>query len=202
MDLYAYGNINNIEELAKQNGIAVPRLRGYRLMAEEEPVSEEQIQTMIAEQSLQEADDLCRSDWMVGLHCYEYSNRTDRAIKRYLVGKTIDSPYCEGDKIWKATGINWGRINGKKRKLLKWAIRKAEKRIREQYSVWNRYAGQKGVLYIHSRMGGGNWHYYTEKNSITSQPWFLDRVDDYYDASYCDFYARIQLKEDDHAQTD
>ncbi len=193
MDLWAYSNIDNLAELARRNGIEVPRLRGYRLMVDEKPVSEEKIQTMIVEQSLQEAEDLCRSDWMIDLHCHEYSNRTDRVVKRYLVGKTIDSPYHEGDKIWKATGINWGRIHGKKRKLLKWAIRKAEKRIREQYSVWNKYAGQKDVLYIHSRMGGGNWHYYAEKNSITSQPWFLDRVDDYWDGTYCDFYAKVSL---------
>ena len=32
---------------------------------------------------------------------------------------------------------------------------------------------------------------YTEKDSIVKQPWFLDRVDDYWDDTYCDFYTRL-----------
>lgn len=32
MDLGAYAQIEELEELAKLNGIQVPRLRGYRLM--------------------------------------------------------------------------------------------------------------------------------------------------------------------------
>ncbi len=44
MDLYAYGKIESLGELAKANGIEVPRLRGYRLMSEEEPYTEEEIE--------------------------------------------------------------------------------------------------------------------------------------------------------------
>ena len=47
MDLGAYMQIADLEEVAKANGIEVPRLRGYRLMANEEQITEEQIQEII-----------------------------------------------------------------------------------------------------------------------------------------------------------
>ena len=39
MDLGAYANIEDLDEIAKKNNIEVPRLRGYRLMSEETPVN-------------------------------------------------------------------------------------------------------------------------------------------------------------------
>jgi len=41
-------------------------------------------------------------------------------------------------------------------------------------------------------MGGDNWRNFENKDSILKQPWFLDRVDDWWDSTYCDFYAKIQ----------
>ena len=38
MDLGAYAQIEDLENIAKDNGIEVPRLRGYRLMKEESKV--------------------------------------------------------------------------------------------------------------------------------------------------------------------
>lgn len=35
MDLGAYVNIEDLDAIAKANGIDIPRLRGYRLMKEE-----------------------------------------------------------------------------------------------------------------------------------------------------------------------
>ena len=45
MDLYAYSQIENeeIKRIVKANGIEVPRLRGYRLMKDEEPVTKDSI---------------------------------------------------------------------------------------------------------------------------------------------------------------
>lgn len=43
MDLEAYINIEDLEQIAKENGIDIPRLRGYRLMKEEEPISQKKI---------------------------------------------------------------------------------------------------------------------------------------------------------------
>lgn len=59
--------------------------------------------------------------------------------------------------------------------------------------MWNKYAGQGDVLYIHSRMGGNNWKSFEGKVELTHQPWFLDRVDDAFDSTYCDFYVRIKV---------
>lgn len=39
MDLGAYVRIEDVSSIAKANGIEVPRLRGYRLMKDEEPVN-------------------------------------------------------------------------------------------------------------------------------------------------------------------
>lgn len=46
-------------------------------------------------------------------------------------------------------------------------------------------------------MGGYNWESYQKKKELMSHPWFLDRVDDYYDSTYCDFYAKINILKDE-----
>ena len=38
MDIFAYAQIGDLEQLAESNGISVPRLRGYRLMRDERPI--------------------------------------------------------------------------------------------------------------------------------------------------------------------
>ena len=43
MDLGAYMNIEELDKIAKNNGIEIPRIRGYRLMENEEPLSKEEI---------------------------------------------------------------------------------------------------------------------------------------------------------------
>lgn len=47
MDLGATAQIDRLEIIAQENGISVPRLRGYRLMSECEPYTEEEIQEQI-----------------------------------------------------------------------------------------------------------------------------------------------------------
>lgn len=188
MDLAAYMQIGDLEQIAKENGIEIPRLRGYRLMKDQKPMSVEEIHKMAERQALEEAEQLCCAypTWNPYSHTSEYSWRTDCIRKKYII-----YDYSEGYK--KPVTIRWNRIHGKKRKILKWQIRKAKRRIQNQYEVWNKYCGREDVLYIHSRMGGGNWYQYEDKQSITSAPWFLDRVDDYWDGTYCDFYARINV---------
>ena len=45
-------------------------------------------------------------------------------------------------------------------------------------------------MYIHSRIGGKNWsHYYKE---VVDKEWFLEKVDDCFDSTYCDIYAKIK----------
>lgn len=122
MDLYAYSQIEKLDDLAKKNGIVVPRLRGYRLMSEEEAMSEEALESLIEEH-----------------------------------------------------GEN----------------------SRDTFETFNKYSGRFDVLYIHARIGGGNW--LSCRNQVKNQPWFLEKVDDFYDNTYCDIYAKIDattLEED------
>ena len=46
------------------------------------------------------------------------------------------------------------------------------------------------MLCIHARIGGGNWSYY-DGPELSKQPWFIEKVDDAFDSTYCDIYAKI-----------
>ena len=174
MDLYAYANIKNLEEVAKKNNIDCPRLRGYRLMSEEEPIqiTKEDIKNWEYEC----AEYLCETiPCFSHSFCTEWSMRTRRLKKKYL-----DEEACK---------VHWGKIHGRKRKALKTEIHNTIKRFEKQTEVWNKYAGKENILYIHARIGGGNWPYYYK--DVIDQPWFIEKVDDAYDSTYCDIYARI-----------
>lgn len=70
------------------------------------------------------------------------------------------------------------------------ALEQSKRAIQNQYAVWNKYAGKENVLYIHARIGGNNWGSYGG-STIERQPWFLEKVDDSFDDTYCDIYAKI-----------
>ena len=194
MDLGAYIQIEDLEQIAKDNGINIPRLRGYRLMSQEQPLSKTEIDKIKQDSDIDTIKSLIRSApfWNIHSDCHWYNERTDRLIKYYLVSEKSK----EGHTIY--TDIRWDRIHSKKRKILKYAIKRKHKHIQHHCDTWNKYAGRDDVLYIHSRMGGNNWENYEGKDSILNAPWFLDRVDDYFDSTYCDFYARIDTKENKH----
>lgn len=185
MDLAAYVQIEDLGQLAEDNGIEVPRLRGYRLMKDESPISEQEISETIKDCEIYVAKSLCeaRPFWSPGP---EY--RTWDAYSDYL-----NNFFLEKDSDGKYASIRWDRIHGWKRKVLKFEIKKQARKVRQQYDTWNKYAGMDGVLYIHSRMGGNNWKCFDlmEKIELVRQPWFLDRVDDWLDSTYCDFYAKL-----------
>lgn len=194
MDLYAYAQIENLDKIAKENGIDIPRLRGYRLMSEEEPLTKEEIDEMKKDAEVYVAKNLCEAVpfWSSNSMWYEINSRTGMYKDYYLIKELAK----EGKTCRNYIGVRWDRIHGKKRKVLKFEIKKYKKRIDEQFAMWNKYAGKENVLYIHSRMGGYNWKSYSEKGELMSQPWFLDRVDDYFDGTYCDFYAKIKSPEE------
>lgn len=175
MDLGAYVNIDYLSEIAKTNGIEVPRLRGYRLMSEEEPVDIKEIYQDIEYDCCKE---LCEASpfWSIDADYYEISDYTD-FIKDF---------YCPDKKV------RWDRIHGWKRKVLKTYIHNEKKRIIKQYELFNYYCGRKDILYIHSRIGGGNWKSYYQE--VVNQPWFIEKVDDSFDSTYCDIYAKIDPK--------
>jgi len=183
MDLGAYVNINvdEYQEVIRKNNIVVPRLRGYRLMKYEKPVSKEDLSDMLSSCELRTAEDMIRSIPIFhnDNYCHEYSRYKDYLIDYYL-------PLHEDGKRY----IDWSRIHGWERRNLKFEIKKNKKRIEKQFAVWDKYAGRSDILYIHARIGGGNWSYYYK--DVINQPWFLEKVDDSYDSTYCDIYAKIE----------
>ena len=186
MDLGAYAKIEELSAIAKENGIEIPRLRGYRLMKNEKPFPQDRIDKEKDDCATDVVERLCTAIpfWNPNPDYYVLSSYTDYVKDYYLTKK-------DGEYI----SIRWDRIHGWKRKVLKLAIRKQKQAIQKQWDMWNKYAGQENVLYIHSRIGGNNWLDLLDKNErakIVQAPWFLGRVDDYYDNTYCDFYARIK----------
>ena len=157
MDLYANAQIDNLSGLAEKNGIKVDRLRGYRLMKDEEPWSEEQMKLWL--------NDIVGDYWWM---------RSDQCDPDWYDHKAKD--YRNGFRL---PVIPKGMF--KEIALLKG-------RFANQSRLWNKYAGQEDVLYIHSRMG---YDYIGLKN----EPWFLDACLDSFDPTYCDIYAKIEVKE-------
>ena len=191
MDLGAYAQIDVLEYIMKDNNIEIPRLRGLRLMKDEKPVSKEELLDMAKKEGLSRCAELCRSlppfDWNSSVS--ELSDRTDFITEYYLeLPKYENGGYNHLDPI----AVRWNRVHGKKRKAFKYVIKKAKKEVFKQYEMWNKYCGRDDVLYIHCRLGAGNWDYYRGWEIIESQPWFLDRVEDYFDCTYLDIYAKIK----------
>lgn len=180
MDLFAYVQIDDLGKVAKDNGIEVPRLRGYRLMSEEEPVPQSDIEDAIQSGIMYEVESMIRAlPYSSCVHSYSW--RTDRLLDRYLI---------KGEDDYDYVGIRWDRIHGKLRKDLKFALKKVRRKYQKQYDIFNKYCGQPGILYIHARIGGGNWNYYGGPE-LAKKPWFIEKVDDSFDSTYCDIYARI-----------
>lgn len=190
MDLGAYAQIDDIEPIAKENGIEVPRLRGYRLMKDEEPVN---ISEMVVKKdvAISCVKDLCENQpfWHVNAKWSESSSYTDYLKSYYLVSGRTKDGYIE------YTDIHWDHIHGWKRKVLKTYIHNEIKRKTKQWELWNKYAGREDILYIHARIGGNNWSYYHEQ--VDTKPWFLGKVDDSFDSTYCDIYAKIKETRND-----
>lgn len=194
MDLGAYALIGTLDEIAKKNNISVPRLRGYRLMKDEEPLD---IQEIINDRLIEECEMLIEKGWYVNSCCYTIDDATRRNKKKYMTYhvKYDEWPRDDGSvglhKHYVYDGIKWDKIHGKHRKALKLAIKQMTKRVKKQYEVWNRYCGRDDILYIHSRIGGNNWSFYDGDNTVAKQIWFLEKVDDSDDCTYCDIYALI-----------
>ena len=188
MDMGAYCQIENLGKIAKANGIDIPRLRGYRLMKDEGPFTKGEIKEMMDQAAIYAVQRLCRAEpfWDPHAICHCYNAYTDYLSNFFLVTEKSE------DGRNNFVGIRWDRIHGKKRKILKYAIKKKTRAIKAQYDTWNKYAGKEGVLYAHSRIGGPNWSCYEGDALVAKQPWFLERVDDYFDSTYCDIYCKVK----------
>lgn len=179
MDLGAYAQIDNLGELAEKNGIYIPRLRGYRLMSEEKPLTKEDKEHWINSLYLIKCEYILRRRWVrPGVYVHEYD---------YFVNKRVD-------RIIKDDGIDWSQVHGKLRKKFKYERKRAEKLCEKQISTFNKYAGRNDILMIHARIGGNNWLYY-DGPEIEKQSWFLEKVDDCFDNTYCDIYAKLNMEE-------
>lgn len=197
MDLGAYAQIEDLGKIAANNGIEVPRLRGYRLMNDEKPVSLEELYAGV---EVDECEFLIEQGW-INSHCYTLSWTTDMNKRKYMKYHKETTEFTEGRTYthYVFESVKWEKIHGKHRKALKLAIKQRKKAIKTQYDMWNKYCGRDDVLYIHSRIGGNNWRYFNGDELVASQPWFLDRVNDNFDSTYCDIYAKIDpntIKED------
>ena len=184
MDLGAYAQIEDLEQVMKDNGISVPRLRGLRLMKDEVAVTEEKMESIALENGLLACKDLCDSDFRINADCFELSARTERLRKKFLITE---------DGYW-PKGIRWQNLHGKLRKIFKFCMKIERKKVFKNMKVFNKYCGREDVLYIHARIGGDNWDYFGGPE-IAKQPWFIEKVDDAFDCTYCDIYARIKCTE-------
>lgn len=174
MDLCAYIQIGDLSGLAKANGIDVPRLRGYRLMKDESPLDETYIQECIKSETE---------------YRLESAERTITAMVEYLVNKDLSSIRFEAEDL--AHGLrDYSRYEG---------------RLRKQCKMWNKYVGREDVLMIHSRMGGCTYTYMDANGDektydLRKQPWFLECVNDAFDETYVDIYAKIKTEGEDQKE--
>ena len=181
MDLYAHMQIDDLGSILKDNNIEIARLRGIRLMRDEEMISQEEINKQVEEQKLWNAKEwIEQKSWT----CWS-SNRAYRKHKEFIYGWVLEE-YLDDEKEWvkKVIGIKWNLVNRKNRNIIKLKNKEDEKQIRDNYNMFNSYVG-KNVLYVHARQGGGNRYYYPID---TKHPMYLSDCDDAYDNTYCDIY--------------
>ena len=189
MDLYAYGQIPNLEQIMVDNNISIPRLRGLRLMKDEKPITKEEMDDLAKSYGLYDCDNLCRCGFRPNAGWITMSTYTDMIAEKYLEYEEHNGRKMHTQPIY----IKWDKVHGKKRKAFKYVLKQSKKRVYNQYKMWNKYCGRDDVLYIHCRLGAGNWFGYDCDTIIKSQPWFLDCVEDSFDGTYLDVYAKINL---------
>ena len=183
MDLGAYAQIKDLQQVMTDNGIFVPRLRGLRLMSKEEPMTKDEINEQSDYMAFHECERLIYSEFQLNSNWQRFTKRTEKICHYYLIY----------DKNGIAKGVRWNVLHGKKRKLFKRCLKEARRRVTKVSEAFNKYAGRDDVLYIHARIGGLNWGYFGGAE-IAKQPWFIEKVDDAFDCTYCDIYARIGVK--------
>jgi len=197
MDLGAYTQITNLDSLAKNAGISVERVRGYRLMEGESPYSKEELDIylnkMIADYWRFRSDDTEHDS-----NDYVNGYRPPSIPK----GRFWHEYYGGNEKGFWDTDSRFWKVKRVHRISLFQEIGMLKARFKHQYSMWNRFAGLEDILYIHARLGGSNWKGYYDDDEraeqeihdgywIERQPWFICKCDDAFDPTYCDIYARI-----------
>ena len=59
--------------------------------------------------------------------------------------------------------------------------------------IYNFATDMADVLYIHARLGSCNWSYIVHTD-YKNEPWYMESCDDSWDSTYCDIYAKIEVK--------
>lgn len=186
MDLGAFVQIDDYSRLLEKNGIEIPRLRGIRYMAMEEPIDLKKEINWVYECAVA-AEELITSEprWCINSDIRSFDSVSDFYLKYYC-----NYDYVDGEKDWIPKSVRWDRVHGKHRKNIKFEAKRSVKRKVAQWKTFNKYVGRKDVLMIHARIGGYNWIDYGGEE-IAAQPWFFEKVDDSFDSTYCDIYVKI-----------
>lgn len=174
----------------KANNIEVPRLRGCRWMKEEDVIDEEKIYQLIESAKAEVFEDAITSNPRFHpehTKCYIWDWKTNMLRKKYLI--------CDQDG--NIEGIRWNLIHGKNKKRIKLALKHQAKAIRKSIETFNKYAGRDDILCVHARIGSSNWHYFDADKTVATNPAFLEKVDDWFDCTYCDIYFKLQNEKDD-----
>lgn len=150
--------------------VYIPRLRGFINLDNPYKISRVEIARIKNEANYDCLHNMVYAlpMWNSNTRCHWYNNR--RMIKEKRL-------YKEG------LGINWDLIHGKHRKDLKFMIKK---RMRNEQKVWElreKYSGLPGYRMAYARIGGGNWDTY--RYEVETEPWFVEKVDDAFDNTYC-----------------
>jgi hypothetical protein len=183
MDLYAYSQIESLEDLLKKMNIEIPRLRGLRLMKVEEPITDEELKETLNKILIEEAENILTSDYFdTGWMSHTYPTPPNK--KKYIVY----------DKDENVVAIRWDKLHGKKRKQLKYMLKQYQKGYYETMKLFNSFCG-KDVLYVHARIGSNNWDYF-KCDYITKYPQYISRCDDCFDTTYCDIYFDLSEVKD------
>lgn len=183
MDLGAYLQIGTLSGIAEANGIKeVARLRGYRLMRDEEPVNIEEI---CKSREVEICEELCAMKWNPKSPFMSYGGSTDPYFNKFIVN--YDKKYEKGTVM----SINWDAMTDEEKDVLKAYIETRCADYKKQWELWNSFCGRDDVLYIHARQGTTNWSD-TTFHDYENKPWYLDGCNDADDSSYCDMYAKIE----------
>ena len=151
-------------------------------MKEEKPVTDEKLKDMIHEAKVEAVEQwLQQHMW----YCWSSTN-ADKKHKAFIYGY---ADYDTEHKYRKIIDYDFSKVHGKDRKILKFAFKKIEKAYKEQWGLWNKFAG-KDVLYVHTRTGGLNRHYYHTAD-LQKHKRYLGDCDDAWDETYCDLYFDI-----------
>ena len=147
MDLYATGQMrdNNLDKVLEEQGIKIPSIRGVRIMADEDYVSDKDIEKSC----------------------------------RYV--------YCKTKKLFTPDRY-WHPATDKRQAR---ALARRSSRIAyRQLTAYNKHVKEKGVWMVHARVSDNSW-IANGGRDIEKQPWFIERVKDGMDATYCDIYVRV-----------